>query len=114
LGLSGVTPALHTLDKGPLSYFAFFWHLSPPRWGIEFFWYVFVTNNCRVTEVAATPFTFQVQNLWTSDSDKKAELFNRYNWDGRNTAIIIIALLAVLWNVLAFFALKLTNRKKQK
>ncbi len=38
LCLSGVIPELKDVNKAPLNSFAFLWSLSPPRWGIEFFW----------------------------------------------------------------------------
>ena len=41
LVLSGVLPDLTDVSKAPLNSFSFLWSISPPRWGIEYFWYIF-------------------------------------------------------------------------
>lgn len=38
LCLSGVLPELKDVYKAPLNAFSFLWQISPPRWGIEYFW----------------------------------------------------------------------------
>jgi hypothetical protein len=77
-----------------LSSISFLWDLSPARWAIEAFW---------IQEVGATPF-----------ANKTEPPRNHYNWNNYNEDLIRIVLLTIMWNIIAFFSLKLCYRSKQK
>ena len=88
--LSGVSPALKDLSDG----LKVIWDSSPPRWFVEAFW---------LQEVNSTPF-----------ADKSKPAPNGYNWDNYNYNLQMLAILMVIWQLIAFLALKLFYRSKQK
>jgi hypothetical protein len=67
-------------------------------------------------EVDGTAFGNDVEQYWNElvKNNTKSNFYNGFKWDNQQNDLTSILLLAVLWNLISFFSLKLTNREKQK
>ena len=71
--------------------------------------------NIRIMEVNGTAFGSEVEAQWNRLKDNEKQDFpNGYAWTNQRNDLQFILLLAILWNFISFFSLKLTNREKQK
>jgi hypothetical protein len=67
-------------------------------------------------EVDGTAFGKEVETRWNElvKQNNTSEFYYGYKWNNQANDLIHILLIAVIWNAVSFFALKLTNRNKQK
>ncbi|CAG8500570.1 10166_t:CDS:10 [Dentiscutata erythropus] len=94
--LSGATPKLEDVESGgTFAYIEWLWDISAPRWAVE---------SLYLKELEP--------RLW--DEIKTQPLGHTYSFSDYPRCLLNILIIAVGWAVLAFFAMKLTNRDKQK
>ncbi|CAG8556008.1 8991_t:CDS:10 [Gigaspora rosea] len=94
--LSGATPKLEDVKSGgTFTYIGWFWDISAPRWAVEALY---------LKELEP--------RLW--DEIKTEPLGHTYSFNDYPQCLWNILLIAFGWAVLAFFAMKLTNRDKHK
>ncbi|KAF0442646.1 putative ATP-dependent permease ADP1 [Gigaspora margarita] len=94
--LSGATPKLEDVESGgTFTYIGWLWDVSAPRWAVEALY---------LKELEP--------RLW--DEIKKEPLAHTYSFNDYPQCLWNILLIAFGWAVLAFFAMKLTNRDKHK
>ena len=67
-------------------------------------------------EVNGTAFGGDVEIYWRNlvKNNEAQNFWNGFAWTNQSTDLRNIVLLAILWNLISFFSLKLTNREKQK
>jgi len=93
LVFSGIIPNLSTIPTSPvLKHFKFIWDISAPRWAIELFWLKEI--HAREYEIPTYPNTYK-PTTWP-------------------VGFLYIVYITIGWNVLAYLAMKLLHRQKQK